>query len=422
MDAHDVHTGKKISIFRVVILVTIIFITCYLIYLLFHGVKVRGEDFNQRQTHYHFNNLHGDTFDQEAKNVIEFGEAIDTPRAIDHLRIGTTYLINAHNTQRAQEHFRQALLDITDGKVDAGEAPFIIERIDDFKGFFTEDLPLQIAMEFIFENQKTPHVQYIRPEPNLNDPDYKEKHILAKQRWESDSQNVHDSALYTELKQQYEILRRDNNCVPDSQSHTFEECADWIALRFADQPDKLEKVRKVINKIEYDSPVSGIYKPNPDPRANGQTETVGEKDIITEIWKRIYDPRNSKNFNNMRESLGDAILDCVEGTDVVCLSGRCQKIWQATAMLDTNTNMGILRSRQMLRNEIIEKSAHIVKLARSNCADELRREYDTGQESVQVSNLMNQMKNKIDNLRGEYKGLLADDALDALITECKNAV
>ena len=137
----------------------VVVVLLLLVVSLIKRIRIQGEDYNQRQTHQHFNHLHGDFYDEEAKETINYGEMINNPRAIDHYRLGTAYLISANNPRRAHQHFRQALDQIIEGKVEIKEAPFIIDRIDDYKNRFVnitdiEDLPIKIAMLAYFNNAR----------------------------------------------------------------------------------------------------------------------------------------------------------------------------------------------------------------------------------------------------------------------------
>ena len=112
---------------RYILIGTLTIVIVYLLYLLYRNVEHSREIYNQQQVLKHFSNLHGETLDDTAKNVIHYGEIINNPRAIDHYRLGTTYLVNAHNPRQAHDHFRLALDQVIDQKVDTREALFIID-------------------------------------------------------------------------------------------------------------------------------------------------------------------------------------------------------------------------------------------------------------------------------------------------------
>lgn len=400
-----------------IITITVILII-YLIMRLFYKIKIQGEDYNQRQAHHYFNNLHGDTFDDDAKQAIKYGESIDTPRAIDHFRLGTTYLITANNPRRAHQHFRQALDQIIQGEVEIKEVPFLLDRIDDYKNHFVnfpeiEELPIQMAMMAHFEAKQNllKQVEKKKPEISKDDPEFTQKVLLAQQNWESDAQNVHDTAIYGELVQQFQKVRSENNRIPNISTKTYADAMRWLKIRYQNEPDKLNKVRDVEKMLNNNYKLSQL--------------NATEQDLVTTIWQRAYDPENKDRFNEIREAFGDAITDCVEGGHVVCLDGRSSKIWQALAKLDKDPQIGILKTKQMLRNEIYEKSAKIVDeyIGNSGTAStELKDAYNRDDNTEQVNELRECIKGQIDSLAVQYKGLLPDEQIKLALEECKAVV
>jgi hypothetical protein len=145
----------ELGVLKWVIIGIMVCLIIYLIFAIFKQIRFNGEDYTQRQTRNHFERLHGDTNDEEAKQTIQAGLAIPNPRAIDHYRIGTTFLINAHDPAQAHRHFARAIDQIMGDAVDHREAEFILDRIDDFENNFMElndltDLPIQQALFHVF--------------------------------------------------------------------------------------------------------------------------------------------------------------------------------------------------------------------------------------------------------------------------------
>jgi hypothetical protein len=419
----QVKTGGTIkvnsSMFKWMAVVLLIVAIIWILYGIYNQIKIHGEDRNQRLTRVYFNNIRGEDFDEEAANVLQYGEAIDNPRAIDHYRVGAVYLLNAQNPREAHRHFTQALTQIINGTVDAREAPFILDRIEDFRDHFVdfndiEDLPIQRALYAHFENQNRliQHVNKEKKNISTDDPNFKQKTILARQEWQSDSQNVHDAAIYEELKNQINTIRDENRKIKDIQLHDYNEAINWLRVRYRDYPEKLHDIDKVVQTIGQNYPV-------------GIVPGIHEKDIITAIWQRTYDPENSKNATSMREALGDAMLDCVERGHLVCMSGRTSKVWQALARLDKNEEMGVLKTKQAIRNEIYQKAAKIVDdfIGENGSASQVLKEaYNKNDNTEQVQELIETMKNRIDELRDEYQNHMNKDQLQSIIEECKAVV
>lgn len=410
---------KTSDLAKYIIITVLIIIAIYLIAKIFYSLKIQGEDYNQRKAHYYFDNLHGEAFDEDAKQALAYGEAIENPRAIDHYRLGTTYLVAANNPRQAHRHFLRALEQVIGGEVDMKEAPFIIDRIDDYKDYFVnfpdiEELPIQQAMMAQFEQQQTMIKQIERKKAEIkeDDPDFTQKILLSRQDWQSDSQNVHDSAIYAELSKQLLQVRDENARIPNLQSKDYADVANWLKIRYKDDPESDAKIQKVLTFLNNNYPVTGI--PN-----------ISEQDILTTVWRRAYDPENKEHFNDLRESIGDAVMDCVEGGSVVCMSGRSSKIWQALARLDKDPEVGVLKSKQALRNEIYELSAKVVDDyvgSNGTASDALKEAYRNGENTEQVKELTECMKKQIAELAPKYQGLLPQDQLDLTIQECQASV
>lgn len=407
------------SIFKWVAVTLLVIAIIWILYGIFKQVRIAGEDRNQRLTRVHFNNIRGEDFDEEAKRVIEFGEAIDNPRAIDHYRVGAVYLLNARNPRAAHRHFNQALTQIINGNVNTREAPFILDRIDDFRDHFVDfvdvdELPLQRAMFAQFENQQRQIQQVQKEKPKIasDDPDFKQKTILSRQEWQSDSQNVHDTAIYGELNDQVKKVIDENSKIPDIQLHGYDEAITWLRVRYKNDPAKQTEIDKVISVLGNNYPVGNI-------------PGVKEKDILTAVWQRTFDPDNKDRASQIRESMGDAVLDCVERDHVVCVSGRTSKIWQALARLDKDEEVGVLKTKQAIRNEIYQKAAKIVDDfvgENGSASQSLKESYAKNENSEQVKELIECMKQKIDDMREEYKPYMNTQQLGAVIEECKAVV
>jgi hypothetical protein len=410
----NIFTGGDAShrdtIFKMVLISALIIIIIWLLFSIYKQIRIAGEDRNQRLTRHYFNNIRGEDFDEVAQNALTYGEAIEDPRAIDHFRIGTVYLVNARNVPAAQRHFRAALTQIIDGQVPTIEAPFILNRIQDFEADI-DDLPLQEALIAYFNIQKAQNDALMNTIVTHDGPDFVQRVILSRQNWQPDSQNVHDSAIYEELRKQiYEVIS-DNKKISNIDNHDYKEAINWIRIKYNGNP-KLMDVEKVIATLNNNYAV-------------GIVPGINEQDVITAVWQRSYDPANKENAAQIRNLLCDSVYDCVERGSVVCMTGRVSKIWQTLARVDYKCDNGILKSKQAIRNEILQRAAKIVDDyvgTNGTVSYELKSAYNNNEQTAQVTELIDCMKSKIDELRDEYKEHIDDTQLNMLLDECKAVV
>jgi hypothetical protein len=419
-DRHSCITYSKSPVLQWVI-VSLLMIACiWLIYNIYCSYNRRlPGTYNQRMTNTHFKNLHGDTFDDAAKQAIHFGEMIEEPNAIDHYRMGTVYLVNAHDPYKAHTHFNQALNQVINGAVDARDVPFILDRIDDYNDEFLnfpdiDELPMQQALMAHFDVMQTiiDTSQVEKPKIATDDPDFTQKVILSRQTWQSDSQNVHDSSIGTTVKDQFIYVRNSNAQIANLQTKNFADMCGWLEIRYEDDAPKYDKIMQVIGFLNHNYVVGAI----PDAH---------EQDILVAIWQRIHDPRNNNHYNQLREALCDAIMDCVEGVHVVCMAGRNAKVWQALAYLDFNPAVGIIKNKQTLRNEVYERAAKIVDDhvgSTGTASTTLKDSYRNSENSEQVKELIECIKDRIDGMYDEFRGLLPETQLRMLLEECKAVV
>lgn len=402
------------STFKIIILSFLVIFIVYLLFRIFTRLRFGGEDYNQRNLHRHFDNLHGETFDEEAKRAIEYGEAVEEPRAIDHYRLGTVYLVNANNPIQAHRHFDHALRQIIEGLVDVRETPYILDRIGDFRDYFfdypdIDELPLQQAMFAHYDQHNKQLQQVVREKKEISkdDPEFTQKVLISRQMWNSDSQNVHDAVIYETLKDQYLKVRDENAKISNIQLHGYDEAVQWLRLKYANDPEKKNAIEAALKVINNNYPVSSV------PNTN-------EKDLLTAIWQRTYDPENAPRAEIMREAIADAVADCVEGGNVVCMSGRSSKVWQALATLDKDESIGVLKTKQAIRNEIFERAAKVVDDyvgSNGSASDILKEAYVKGESSEQVDELTETIKKEIDKISDEYVELMPKEQLALVIEE-----
>jgi len=404
---------KKDKKSKLLVLAIVTILCIYFIYNIYCQIKHKSCTYNQRQTKKHFKQLHGDAFDEMAKKTIKYGEAIKSPTAIDHYQLGTVYLVNANNHQKAHHHFKKALNHIIQGRVDLKEMPFLLDRINDYKNAFVDfpnidELPMQAALlQYYNESKKVIHKNK-QATPDKDDPLFTQKVLLSRKQWESDSQNVHDSNIQEVLKHQFMHVRECNANNHQLAQYTYKNFVTWITSYFVDQVCA-HKVNKVLNLFNHNYTIN--YLPN-----------AKEQDLVVAVWQRCHDEKNKDNLDLLLAAFGSSILDCVEGDSVVCMSGRNPKIWQTLAHLDFEPSIGILKNKQMVRNEVYERAAQIVHYNLNNISEELKKAYQNGYETAQVNELIEYIRYQINQLYNEYKNQLPEQQLRLILEECSAVI
>ena len=384
-----------------------------------------------------FKNLHGELYDDNAKDMIRIGNSMEKLSAIDHYRLGTVNLLNAKDAKKAHYHFNNALNSIIEqsknGKNnsyfnsnepsnnistnDIHKNTFIIDKINDFNNYFVEltdltELPIQEAILAHYDQQKEKAIVFNVKKTELlkENQDLPQKIILSNQTWESDSQNVHDSVLYNTLEKQYEIVSLENKKIKDIEKYDYNDVVKWIRYHFKSDLDKTNEINKVFNIIDKNDLIG--------------LGNIREKDIIVAIWQRSQDPRNKENNLDIKKSLAESVLECIEGGMPVCMSGRTKKIWQSIALLDINPEIGVFKSKQIIRNEIYQKCAKIVDSYLGNAgsvSDNLKQAYYNDENTEQVNELKETIKKDIDLLIDSYANLLPKE-IEIIKNECKNII
>jgi hypothetical protein len=198
----------------------------------------------------------------------------------------------------------------------------------------------------------------------------------------------------------------ENLNVPDYAKHDYDEAVAWLRNHVKHDPVKKERMDKVLASLDSNHNI-------------GILGNITEKDLVTAVWRRSFDPANAGK--NIKHSLADAILDCAERNHVVCITGRSSKIWQALARVDKDPEMGIFKTKQILRNEIYERAAKIVDefIGKDGSAsDALKKAYQEGENSEQVKELAETIKNKIDTIAADYP-MLDKTQVTSILEECK---
>lgn len=266
-------------------------------------------------------------------------------RAIDYYRMGEVFDHVYSRPEEAQRYYDRALKQVQNTK--EPERRFIVDRmadrirIDDVREYdeVHRNLPQLVRLQEQYQIARSA----IRPIETKK----KEDKLEANVAWTQDSQNVHDTALSDGVVTQYQKLKREG-------------------IVF----DKLDQVIKEVGMVDYGSkPEDVVAKDNavkmlkfidthPAPLVKLAGDT--EEQLVGSVWSRIKAPMQKKS-EELKKSFISGLHECYNNGSPVCVSGRAARVMTSLAHLDMDPEMGILRTKEALRNEILSRSSVILK-------------------------------------------------------------
>lgn len=348
-----------------------------------------------------YNEIFGDAFDENVEHVLQEAEEKKDLRPIDNYRVGVIQIQNVGDIDAGNRFFRRAVNEIIDNPVDE-DAMFIIGGLQNFRRADNIELfeVLDHARNLVLDAHLTEiKERKVHEMPKVGDKEYVQKAILAKQQWYSDSQNVHDGKMTEVMLKQFEQVKKENE--KNGLSISYPTVRKYI-LENTPQ-EKYEQVEKTLDTMDRN------IDPNP---------YVNEREILETVVARALDPENQANKNKIMNAV---IISLAEGSNsysTVCLTGRSKLIWQSLALLDKDPEIGIMKSTQMIRNEIIEKVAKIVTDEEKKESPETLQQYVRGETNEQIENLKARIIERIESIRYEYLDLANPKDLDAVLQEC----
>lgn len=147
----------------------------------------------------------------------------------------------------------------------------------------------------------------------------------------NDNHNVHDHNLQAEMIEQFEGMKKS----PSS---------DDIELVIRERGTP--KAMQFIKTIDHTFTPLGM----------------NEREIYQVVWNRICDPVNTNNVKELKRAFFEAVEDSVYESNGMlinhCSSGRVARAIGSLAMIDAS--YGVLKTNDMLKKEIFDKSAHIM--------------------------------------------------------------
>lgn len=216
---------------------------------------------------------------------------------------------------------------------------------------------------------------------------------LNSSTWISDSQNVHDSTLNAEVKEQYLKMVEQNGEIDVAQN--MREIYKWAETR--QDCDKINAALYAMNR--------GATSPS----LSGDNETL----LLAHAWERI---KHSKNAEEIKGALGQQLADA----ELVCLDGRIGRVISSFAIFDPE--IGVVKNKETYRHEMMDQMGVIVRKAVENASPEVQKDYNTNKNTDETKALQEEIKEKLEKKAEEYKDKLPKEQWQGLLDAAKDSV
>lgn len=403
----------------------------------------------------------GDFYDLKAKLALKKFLAIpeDKRTAMINYKIGNIYRYHVKNAELTHHYYQMALeqlrtkpssgnIQMLDRMGDYEQHNIRIDHdIPEIRELIAEDLMVrqletlgqEVTINYnavdVHDMQNLRNIELLQPGiqrnrrktapkiPNIKilGDENKNKFFKNITTWTSDTQNVHDSHLTNDVDKSYqkiivglpklidasfEITNLKNELMTMSTNGTITK-------------DIYENALKTINSMRPDSVYSKI----------GESES----NILANIYRRINIPSNLNRRKDLIHSLAINLSNAVERNNVsnmpVCVSGRVASAISSLAYLDSDPDIGILKTKEAIRNEVFQTAYHEYKSIldeSSKSADNVIKkgadDIQSGDDSPESRKLEDDIKLRIEaRLKREFAKLIDETELNKLISEANMA-
>jgi len=383
------------------------------------------------------NSLSGEKCGKSAMAVIKKTEKKKNKTARDYYNIGTIYACHTKDPKKATQYYNQTLTEIRRGNVEFSDVTnllYSLESIIRKVPVFRNNVNLVDTLNDTAANTnavilRNTNINTVIRKRNNNKPGKSKtgkaekvttkKQIENKRQWNSDWQNVHDSLISDDMISQikYLISQNNKNHVPNFDMIQIDQ---WLKNHAKSDTVNISTINEVMTRIRNNAKL---------PFGNSKNKTdIGESMLLRELWRRAHDPINIERKNDILDSIAQSLASCKERGSIVCLTGRATRLMSSLAMTDVESeekNLGILKTKTVVRNEILDRCAKIVEkyVGSSSTTDKaIIDDYNKGNSNIAVAKLENTMKTEMQSLSTEYKGKLDDKKLEQTISECVSSV
>ena len=247
-----------------------------------------------------------------------------------------------------------------------------------------------------------------------------DKYVESNITHTTDTQNVHDSAINTQLRDIYKKIKDESPLIVHDNNRIRNEIDGHITKYLGRHSEKGDRAKYALNEMTH---------------YNVSIQDTEDK-LVNAIWLRSNTFNNLKNKELIRDAIIDSFVDMSKQSgSVVCNSGRCTRLVGSLTLLDSDDEIshGFLTVEQ-IRNDAMTKSNDILKETiqeYKNSDDKLLAEVAESYDSTKIINtnvekeqefkdlVLQKIKTELDV---EYKKKLSDKDYIKIEEHCISAI
>uniref|UniRef100_A0A6C0CJC6 Tetratricopeptide repeat protein n=1 Tax=viral metagenome TaxID=1070528 RepID=A0A6C0CJC6_9ZZZZ len=160
-------------------------------------------------------------------------------------------------------------------------------------------------------------------------------------RVRNDKQNVHDTVVSNTVRASVQKLRESEGHFRGYNNDTaLKEIHEYIRNAPVSESAKASATKTLMKCSRTNQHISSLG--------------IGEHDVMRMVWNRIHHPSNKDNVENLKESLVLSLASGEERGEVVCATGRVDRIIDSLNKID-NENIVDIKPKWAINREIMEK-------------------------------------------------------------------
>ncbi len=402
------------------IVIIILVIIILLLVLFIHNLKINGKTIIQADLHNKYDALYASENDEKVEEFLETAELVQQDDALTNFMIGQVMFRHQNDTSDAVKYIEKSLNIIQNDDAHDPNYMTILDAMTDLREIDPAFNHLNVDIGYRNEYKKglTDIKELVEEYKDTPNKEEKLLHALKldvynenKANGITGNQNVHDNNMTHVLDTQIRQVKADNltNVSTTDYKDAINYVTNYIRSRRPEQKAALDAYKDILT---HNYPITFLES------------KMTEQSFIDLIWKRIHDQRNLTNRSNLEVAFADSMLDCVEdGKIPVCITGRTRKLWQTFAMLDFNPELGIFKTKDMIKLEIYNLASNVLNEHLNKADDVTRQDYENNINSAKVKMLKDDiLKDFEQKAKADYATLLPAESFRICVDTAKSVI